>query len=308
MNKQAHESINLIAADQRGLFSAAQARGVGVSQAQLSRAEKAGRFRRVRRGVYAVAGVPSSPWEVIVGAALAVGPDCVVSHESAACVHGFEFAEFGLPELTLRHGANSCLAGVIVHHSRDLSAQDIVRKRGVLVTSPCRTLVDLAGRLGLGLTERLMDEGLIRRRWTCAEIEACLGRVRHNVGGRGYLTRLLQLRSEEPGADSVLEARAFRALRPVRPFVAHFQVVIDGCIYVLDGAWPERMLGVEIVGRAHRVASLSAFDRERRKLNAMTRAGWRVVHLTAAMSDSDMVSAVRAVMGPSSSAASGPWA
>jgi len=296
VNKRAFEPVILIAAQQRGLFSLAQAQDAGLHPDQVIWAEKRGKLRRVRRGVYAVAGVPPSPWEPIVGAALAAGPGCVVSHWSAACVHGFEFAEFGPPEVTVVDGTDPRPSGVVVHHRGDLSAADIVSKRGLRVTSPSRALVDLAGQLGPARTEKLLDEGLIRRRWTCAEIEASLERARRNLPGRGHLTGLLRLRSEGPLADSVLEASAFRALVAVPPYIAHFQVVVDGATYVLDGAWPERMVGVEIVGRAHRVASRSAFDRERRKLNALTRAGWRIVHLTATMSDADMVDAVRALL------------
>ncbi len=70
-------------------------------------------------------------------------------------------------------------------------------------------------------------------------------------------------------------------------------------VYVLDAAWPGRKVGVEIIGRAHRLASLSAFDRERRKLNALCVAGWKICHLTAAMSPRDMLAAVRAMLAES---------
>ena len=97
-------------------------------------------------------------------------------------------------------------------------------------------------------------------------------------------------------ADSVLEAKAFRALAPLRPFEVHFAVVLGASVYVLDAAWPDCKVGAEIVGRSHRLASLSAFDRERRKLNALGLAGWKICHLTAAMSRPDMVMAVRLML------------
>jgi hypothetical protein len=97
-------------------------------------------------------------------------------------------------------------------------------------------------------------------------------------------------------SDSVLEARAFRALAPLAPFEVHFPVVLGASVYVLDAAWPDCKVGAEIVGRSHRLASLSAFDRERRKLNALGLAGWKICHLTAAMSRPDMVMAVRLML------------
>jgi hypothetical protein len=51
-----------------------------------------------------------------------------------------------------------------------------------------------------------------------------------------------------------------------------------------------------VLGRAHRVVSLSAFERGRRKLNALGAAGWQIAHLTAAMSAAEMVAAVKALL------------
>ena len=184
----------------------------------------------------------------------------------------------------------------VVHRAADLRPEDVVTERGVFVTSPCRTVVDLAGRLGPVLTEKLVDEGLIARRWTVVQLQECLHRARTNITGRDFLERLLRQRGGDPSADSVLEAKAFRALAPLRPFEVHFAVAIGSRVYVLDVAWPECKVAAEVVGRAHRLASLSAFDRERRKLNALGVAGWRVCHLTAAMSPEDMLASVRAML------------
>ena len=279
-----------------------QAKAIGVSNAQLLRAEAAGQLRRVRRGVYCASGIPSSRLELIWSAALAAGPEVVVSHASAAAVHGFEYGRVGPVEVTVPRKYRARPRGVVVHRSTDLTRQDTVEKGGVLVTSAERALVDLAGRLGAVVAEKLLDEGLIARRWTVGQLQACLARARQNAPGRAYLSRFLDLRSDEPGADSVLEARALRALRPFRPFEVHFVLDIGTNVYVIDAAWPQRKLGVEIVGRAHRMASLSAFDRERRKLNALSAAGWKIVHLTAGMSAEEMVIATRGLLA----GASGP--
>jgi hypothetical protein len=296
MDKATRAALGDLAADQRGLFSVTQAKRIGVRNAQLLRAEAAGQLRRVRRGVYATAGVPPSPWEQIVSATLAAGPDAVVSHASAAAVHRFEYGGSGTVEVTVQRASRFRPSGVVVHRVTDLTVADVVKTRGLLVTSPPRTFVDLAGRLGPMLTEKLLDEGLIARRWTIVQLQECLYRARENAPGRDFLSRLLRARGGDASADSVLEAKAFRALAPLRPFEVHFPVGIAASVYVLDVAWPVSKVAAEIVGRAHRLASLSAFDRERRKLNALGLAGWRICHLTAAMSPRDMVAAVRAML------------
>ncbi len=135
MDKTTRLALGRLAASQRGLFSVAQASDIGVNNVQLLRAESSGALRRVRRGVYAMAGIALSPWEQIVAAALAAGPDAVVSHASAAAVHRFEYGPLGIVELTLPRQGRFRPPGVTVHRSTDLAAEDIVEKNGVLVTS-----------------------------------------------------------------------------------------------------------------------------------------------------------------------------
>jgi hypothetical protein len=291
MHRESRNVIYAIAEGQRGLFSAEQATAAGLTYKHLQQAQSSGEIRRLRRGVYGVGGVPESPWDAIVAAALAAGPASVVSHGSAATVHRFEFGGGSRVELTLPRYARSRPAGVTVHRSRDLSELDVVSRRGVQVTSPARTLVDLIGRLGAALTEKLLDEGIISRRWTAQQVSDALGRARANLPGRAELERLLGPRLEAPEADSVFEARVYRALMPLQPFQAHYQVEVGGHLYVADAAWPAELVIAEFVGRAHRVASRSAFDRERRKLTALAAAGWRVAHLVATMSDREMLDA-----------------
>ncbi len=302
MDTLTRAALSQLAGDQRGLFSAAQAKAVGINYAQLVRGEASGHLRRVRRGVYAVAGVAPSSWEEILGAALAAGPEAAVSYDSAAAVHRFDFADFTAVELTVPPHVHARPPGAVVHRHSDLKAPDLVMRRGVLVTSPCRTLVDMAGRWGPELTEKALDEGLVQRRWTVAEVQECLTRARLNIPGRAYLQRLLSLRDESPTADSMLEAQVFRALAPLVPFEVHFSIATGGRLYVIDVAWPEQKVGAEIAGRAHRVVSRSVFDRERRKFTALNVAGWRIAHLTAVMPPAEMLAAVQLMQASVASA------
>jgi very-short-patch-repair endonuclease len=295
MDVEARTALRRIAERQRGLFSAVQAAHVGIDHHQLSWAARHGDLRRVRYGVYAMTGVPRSAWEELVAAALAAGPGAAISHSSAAAAHRLYGAAFGPPELTLPPRSQRRMAAVVTHR-RVLPPEDIVQKYGVLVTSPARTLVDMAGRLEPVLLEKTLDEGLIERRFRMADMLACLGRSAPNAPGRARLERLLELRREAPTADSALEALAFEALKPLAPFRTHFVTELGSRVYVIDVAWPRQRVGAEVVGRAHRVVSLSAFDRERRKLNVLGAAGWQIAHLTAAMTADEMVAAVEALM------------
>jgi predicted transcriptional regulator of viral defense system len=90
MDRQLRATLNNLASDQGGLFSAAQAKAVGGGYAQLSRAERTGELRRVGRGIYSFAGLPVSMWETVTAVALRAGTAAVISHGTAAAVHRFE--------------------------------------------------------------------------------------------------------------------------------------------------------------------------------------------------------------------------
>jgi hypothetical protein len=295
MDQTERMALAQLAQGQCGLFSAVQAARLGICHAQLSRASRQGHFRRVRSGIYAAGGVPASPWEVVVAAALAAGPWAVISHTGAAAFNRLEGVGVGsrVPELIVPRDRHPRLSRVVVHRCGPLSPQDVLVKCGVLVTSPARTLVDLAGRYKLNALARILDEGLIEHRFGIVEVRRCLERTATNTPGRSRIQQLLAARSEGPAADSILEARSLEALQPLAPFKVHFVVGIGGNVYVLDAAWPDRRVAAEIVGRSHRMASRSAFDRERRKLNALAGAGWRVAHLTSVMTAAEIVAAVR---------------
>jgi hypothetical protein len=297
MDQQTRLALSQLAANQRGLFSAAQAARLGIGPRQLTGASAKGYLRRARLGVYAIEGTPPSRWEYILAAALAAGPDAVISHSSAAAIHRLHGGRPGAAEITMRSYVRLRLAGVITHRTLLLPDADLVTRYGVTITSPVRTLVDMAALVAPAFLERMVDEGLIARRSSVADLVTGLDRAAVNAPGRGRLEQALQLRNESPSAESVLEARVYAALKPLAPYEAHFVLAQGTKIFVLDAAWPDRLVGAEVVGRDHRVASRSAFDRERRKLNVLAAAGWRVAHLTAAMSTEEITSSVRALLG-----------
>lgn len=287
-----------LAESQKGLFSAAQAAELSVSYTELSRAVAQGKLRRPRRGVYAFRGSRPSRWEPVVAAALYLGPEAVVSHSTAASVHRLWCAAAipALIELSVRSRTGARPEGVVLHRRKSLPDYDIRERHGVLVTSPTRTLVDIVERLAPQTLERTLDEGLLSRAWDIDALDACLNRAMSNAPGRARLARLLACRRGLPLPESMLESRAYMALRELEPYQPHYQLSVGGSTYVLDAAWPDQLVAAEIVGRRYRAVSRSTFDRERRKLNALAAAGWRVAHLTSAMPPEEMVRAVRELL------------
>ncbi|MFY9345627.1 MAG: type IV toxin-antitoxin system AbiEi family antitoxin domain-containing protein [Planctomycetota bacterium] len=75
------------AAGQEGLFTTAQAEACGYSRQLLQHHVRAGKFQRVRRGIYRFAEFPAGTHEELVVAWLWSAQQGVVSHESALCLH-----------------------------------------------------------------------------------------------------------------------------------------------------------------------------------------------------------------------------
>ncbi|MBO0731126.1 MAG: type IV toxin-antitoxin system AbiEi family antitoxin domain-containing protein [Acidimicrobiaceae bacterium] len=290
MDVQALSALGGLAERQHGLFTTEQAFRSGWSPADLARRTRQGWVRQVRRGVYAFAGRAPSAWEVVMAAALAAGEGAVLSHRSAAAIHGLWRFDSGPPELSVSGGTRLRLRGVRVHRVTRLDPRDVAERRGVAVTSPARTLVDLAGVLPTPAVELILEDGIVRRRWTYVDVTACLDRsgTQGRPGAR-ELRRLLGRAAVSAGADSRLEARVLRMLQPLRPFEVQHQVVIDGRVLLVDAAWPDWHVGVEVDGRQHDMSSMGEFTRDRSRRNLLEGAGWRIAHVTAAMSSQQIL-------------------
>jgi predicted transcriptional regulator of viral defense system len=93
------QQLLAITSIQRGLVTVQQAASVRVTRRMLRAATVAGWLYRERRGVYAVAGAGPSPWRGVLAAALAAGPEAVVSHSTAAAIHRLHGITLGAIEL-----------------------------------------------------------------------------------------------------------------------------------------------------------------------------------------------------------------
>ena len=137
-----------LASEQRGYFTTAQARTCGYSRALLAHHARTGTLQRVSTGVYRFRDYPSSPREEVVAAWLAVGKDvAVVSHESALDLWDLGDLIPNAVHLTVprtrRHLPR--LPGVTIHTTtRPLDRDQVRTLEGVRVTSPPRTLLDVA--------------------------------------------------------------------------------------------------------------------------------------------------------------------
>ncbi len=139
-----------LAASQAGYFTSAQARGLGYSARSLHYRVTAGHVERIRRGLYRLVGLPAEPHEDVVAAWLALATRrAVVSHETALALYDLAPSRSHEIHLTVPRQMRPRSArppdGVALHTTIVPLRRDEVAKRfGVEITSPARTLVDVA--------------------------------------------------------------------------------------------------------------------------------------------------------------------
>jgi hypothetical protein len=228
-----------------------------------------------------------------MAAALAGGPDAVLSHLAAATIHRFQGIAPAAPELTYPTPAGRAMSGVRIHRCDDLEPCDIEARTGVRLTAPVRTVIDIASGIDDYLLGRILDVGATRRLWTAEQIGTRLeqlGPARR--AGSLRLQRLLAVRMGEGHPDGQLEQRVLRVLKGRTPQpILHHQIVLEDQLIDMDLCWPDIRLDGEIDGLgAH--TQRSDFDRERLRSNILDRHGWHIVRWTSTMDDAVILAQV----------------
>ena len=132
-----------IAVRQHGVVTTAQLAAAGVGKNGITRRVADGRLHRLHRGVFLL-GPLTGPWTKEMAAVLACGEIAVLSHRSAAALWRIRRAWLGPPEVTVVEGGSRGRPGLRIYRTTRLDPRETRRREGVPVTSPARTLLDLA--------------------------------------------------------------------------------------------------------------------------------------------------------------------
>ena len=151
-------AVARLAGEQWGVLSLGELRTCGMSREAVNVRVRNGRLHPLHRGVYAV-GHPRITLEGrFLAAVKACGPTAVLSHFSAAALYELLRWDDRYPEVTTT--AQRTHHGIRVHRSSTLHAEDITRHRGIPVTTPARTAVDLAATLDYQPLRRVVRQAL----------------------------------------------------------------------------------------------------------------------------------------------------
>ncbi len=266
-----------LAARQYGVFALWQALAAGVSRQAVQRRFALGRLHRVHAGVYAL-GHPALTREGRwMAAVLACGPAAVLSHRDAAALHGFHASAATRFDVTVPGRSHRRHPGIAVHRPRVLPEDEITARAGIPVTTPERTLLDLAEVLAGRPLERACDQAEAARAVDWARVDELLTRHPGRLGARRLRRLLRDHPVGEDRARSELERRVASLCGRHRLPRPEVNAAVEGL--EVDLAWPDARVIVEVDGFAwHRTRR--AFEDDRARDTRLAAAGWRVLRVT----------------------------
>jgi hypothetical protein len=257
--------IAALADAQHGVVSRAQLLTAGLSADDVDRRVAARRLRRIHRGVYAVGHRALRVEGRWMAATLAVGG--VLSHASAAAAWEVRRSNASVIDVTTRRVGRERRAGLRIHRSGTLMPEQITTHHGIAITTPARTIVDLARTLTGRRLEEVVDHADF------------LGLVDFDeLRDANSVSLKAVLENYAPAPTRSEQEERFLGLcddhdipRPAT------NAIIEGV--EVDFVWRKRRLVVEVDGyRYHRAPSRFESDREK-DVYLQTR-GWRVMRFT----------------------------
>jgi very-short-patch-repair endonuclease len=281
MHTEFSTAIDRLAGEQHGLVTSAQAT-TALGRGRKARWVAEQRLVVAQPGVYRIAGAPQTWHQSVTAAALA--SDGVVSHRSAAELWGLTQPSGYVDVSVVPPRKPRLTPPAILHRVADLHPELAVRRGGIPVTDPVRTVIDLGLVLPQWSVRDALSRGITTRLFGVAEIERLRDALgRRGRSGTGVMRRVLEERLLTGGGEeSLLEARLHALVRrhDLAPMTIQHEVWSSGRFVArIDAAYPHLKLAIEVDGfSAH--SSPDAFQRDRTRQNRLVALGWTVLRFT----------------------------
>lgn len=264
--------VAAVAIDQHGVITRAQLSALEVGRGVIRRRLERGVLHPLHRGVF-LWGL-SSPTDIgrAVAAVYACGDGAVLSYDATAGLWDVRPPCEGAMDVTVV-GRQVRRPGIRAHQVAALSSADIRTLHGIPVTSPARTLFDIASRLTSHEFADAVEQAQIKRLVARRDLAAVIERAPGRPGA--------------PAVRAVISEPAFTRSRAERMLVGlvraaglpspAFNTKIAG--FEVDAVWRIERVILEFDSlRFH--ATRAGFDRDRRRDAVHTRAGYLVLRST----------------------------
>jgi very-short-patch-repair endonuclease len=253
-------AIAAIAARQQALITRGQLVELGVGRGAIEHALARGRLHAMHRGVYAlVANAALPPLARQRAAVLACGEGALISHHCAGAMWAIRPEVSGEIDVTIvgRDGGRD-RPGLCVHRVATLHPRDALRHAGIPITSPARTLLDIAPQLSERSLERAFDEALVRKIMSLGAVKAVLARY-PNRPGAARIRALARADRKTTATRSQGEERFLQMVRKSGLPDPEVNVRIGG--FVADFLWRRERVVLEIDGYDYHRGRV-AFERD----------------------------------------------
>ena len=270
-------SWRLLAANQHGVITRHQLGAAGVSSRSLHIMVDSGELVRVAQGTFLVGGAPETFRSRLWISALATGG--TIGFASAAQTWGITPDQDAQIHVVLPHARRVYPPDYVRVHRTPVPLWALACRDGLSTTSMSWTLLDHASTLRSGHRISLIDRGMQRGWVTEADVR---GRLKRYPGrtGNAALRRLLPQLGDGAAAQSerklhqLLRRAGIGGWRPNHPLWSNGELAC-----VIDVAFPDRRIAIEVDGMAHHIDS-ERFTRDRRRQNRLVLDGWLILRFT----------------------------
>lgn len=241
-----------VARNQSGCISVTQALEAGLTKAALYRRVESGQLVRVLPTVLRDAAALPSFRANAQAALLWGGGDAAISHGTAGRLWGMDGCETSDIHLTIPSPRRAPQRWVVTHRA-ELQPKERVRLGRLYVTSPARTILDIAATTALNDLELVLESALRNGTLRVERIKNYLNE--RGMTGRRGAANLRSLLAERSGyqraTDSVLDTKVQRLLRDagIRGFQVRPSLTLtDGSRVEPDFFFPVQRVAIEAQG------------------------------------------------------------
>jgi very-short-patch-repair endonuclease len=264
-----------------------------MTDAVIANRTARGQLHPIFRGVFALGHAYVEGHARLFAALLVCGEGAIISHATAAALHGLRGTQPVLIDVIAPGQVGRKIDGIRSHHVPSPRGEEIVPVNRIPVTSPSRTVVDLAGSLGRRSLRAMVEQAAVLGLLDLPAIDAASTPGRR---GNSALQEILRAWRSDPAqpadamqpdpgqADelrSTLEAKVLALIRAheIPTPLCNQALAVDGTTYTVDLLWRKQRLVVEADGHRFHGNRL-AFERDRRRDRDLAMAGYRVLRVT----------------------------
>jgi len=281
--KHIDREIQKTAMRQHGAICWRQLRTMPVTRRQVWARVSSGEWVRELPDVWRLSWAEPTWMQRVQCAPLWGGADAFISHAAAAKLWDLDGIKREDIDLSAPHQLRTHVGWLVSRRTAPLPREMRRTRCGVAVTSPARTLVDLAGVVAGNVLERAVEHAFRRQLISVPEMRRVVQRMpAQGKGGTGTVARLLEAGLWNASDQSELEREAMLLFRRCHlPVPERQYMVFDGNrrLAVVDFAWPKAKVIVEAEGfRFH--SGRVAWERDIARYNELVLCGWTVLRLT----------------------------